>query len=124
MPWLIHLRFMQAFPVETWHVVLEFTTPIFLGLVAYVGLLIKASLGDIKLEQSDAKAALLANQTEIKEDLTRKHSENTKAIEVHAKEDEGHFREIAASLTRGEETMRRGEETMRRIEARQINGTK
>ena len=80
-------------------------------------MLIKIALADIKTEQSDAKAELIKNQTELKQELSSKHAENTQAIAVHAKEDEGHFREIAASL-------QRGEEAFRRIEARQINGSK
>ena len=114
--------------VERFHAILEVGTPAVLCLIGYVGMLIKTSLGDIKLEQAaakadllkgqtEAKADLLEGQTEMKEEFEKKHAENTKAIEVHTAEDEGHFREISAAL-------QRGEEAFRRIEARQINGSK
>ena len=103
--------------VERFHAILEVGTPAVLCLIGYVGMLIKTSLGDIKLEQAAAKADLLKGQTEMKEEFDEKHAENTKAIEVHTAEDKGHFREISAAL-------QRGEEAFRRIEARQINGSK
>ena len=103
--------------VERFHAILEVGTPAVLCLIGYVGMLIKTSLGDIKLEQAAAKADLLKGQTEVKEEFEKKHAENTKAIEVHTAEDKGHFREISAAL-------QRGEEAFRRIETRQINGSK
>jgi hypothetical protein len=112
------VAFFQIDPaVERFHAILEVGTPAVLCLIAFVGMLIKTALADIKLEQAAAKAELLHNQTEIKIDLDHKHAENTQEIKVHAASDEGHFREIAASL-------QRGEEAFRRIEARQINSVK
>lgn len=103
--------------VERFHTILEIGTPTVLCLLAYIGLLIRASLGEIKLSQAEAKAELIENQTQIKAELDHKHAENTQTIAVHSASDEGHFREIAAAL-------QRGEEAFRRIEARQINGSK
>lgn len=103
--------------VERFHAILEVGTPAVLCLIGYVGMLIKTSLAEIKIEQAIAKADLLKGQTEMKEEFDAKHAENTKTIEVHTAEDKGHFREISAAL-------QRGEEAFRRIEARQINGSK
>jgi hypothetical protein len=112
------VAFFQVDPaVERFHAILEVGTPAVLCLIAFVGMLIKTALADIKLEQAAAKADLLKGQTEMKQEFDAKHAENTKTIEVHSASDEGHFREIAASL-------QRGEEAFRRIEQRQINGVK
>ena len=104
-------------PIETYHEILQIGTPLLLCLLAWVGMLIKNSLSEIKLSQAEAKAELIENQTQIKVELDHKHAENTQAIAVHSASDDGHFREITAAL-------QRGEEAFRRIEARQINGVK
>jgi hypothetical protein len=75
-----------------------------LGIVAaaWVGLLIKNALGDMKNAQAEVKADLIAKQTEIrnqliakqgeiKDDLTEKHSENRQDLAVHQAKDEQMF---------------------------------
>lgn len=75
-------------------------TPIVLVAVSWVGLLIKGKLAEIQLEQGDAKAELVKNQTDIARDLQDKHQENTKAIAVHTAEDKAIFDGISRTLQR------------------------
>lgn len=86
--------------VEHFHTILEIGTPLLLAFLSYVGLFITNQLKDIKLEQKDAKAELVLHQTEIKEELNRKHAENTQSIAVHQAEDLQKFEAISRTLTR------------------------
>lgn len=65
-----------------------------------IGLLIKSALGDIRLAQASDKAELIEHQHEIKEELNRKHAENTQSIAVHQAEDTQRFDAISRTLTR------------------------
>ena len=83
-----------------------------------VGLLIKASLGDIRLSQQQDKEDLIANQTAMKDELTEKHgeliraqysmkeemnakhAENKQQIAVHTADDAGEFQSIKGTLER------------------------
>lgn len=83
-----------------------------------VGLLIRASLGDIRLSQKNDKADLIENQTamkdelnekhaqlldrqnEMKEELNAKHAQNQEEIRVHSASDAQQFGAINSSLFR------------------------
>jgi hypothetical protein len=83
-----------------------------------VGLLIRASLGDIRLSQKQDKADLIANQTEVKEELNdkhakllesqnqmkeelnAKHAQNQEEIRVHSASDAQQFGAINSALFR------------------------
>jgi hypothetical protein len=68
--------------------------------VAWVGLAIKAALGKIALTQAQDKAELVEHQTQIKEDLNRKHAENSQNLAVHTAEDRAIFAGFSATQTR------------------------
>lgn len=65
-----------------------------------VGLMIRAALSDIKITQVTDRAELVEHQNEIKEELNKKHSENTQNIAVHQAQDEEKFEAISRTLTR------------------------
>ena len=65
-----------------------------------VGLMIRAALSDIKITQVTDRAELVEHQLEIKEELNRKHAENTQSIAVHEAEDTQKFEAISRTLTR------------------------
>lgn len=73
---------------------------------AWVGQQIKVKLGEIRLEQSESKAELLAQQNEVKEDLNKKHQENTQAIAVHNASDELKFDAIKQNQSEMRDTLR------------------
>jgi uncharacterized membrane-anchored protein YhcB (DUF1043 family) len=80
-----------------------------------VGLLIKNSLGEIKLHQEENKAELIRQQQEVKDDLSakhtelvskqndiltdfnQKHAENKQDLAVHIAEDRGSFATITSA---------------------------
>lgn len=65
-----------------------------------VGLMIKSSLGEIRLNQANDKADLVESQNEMKEQLNQKHAENVTAVAVHVAEDRQQFASIARTLNR------------------------
>lgn len=67
---------------------------------SWAGVAINGLLSDIKVTLATVKAELVANQTEIKEDLTEKHSENVKNLAVHQARDEEMFRTVNMTLSR------------------------
>lgn len=80
--------------------------------------MIKNSLGEIKLtqsqdktalmrNQSDVKEVLLQHQTNVKEELVRKQSNVEQALAVHVAQDEGKFDSIGRTLTRFDTTLQR-----------------
>lgn len=81
-------------PAETFHTMLEIITPVGAMLLAWIGMLIRTSLLEIKISQKDAAAKLLEGQTAVKEDLNEKHAENTRVIAVHVAEDRVQFAHI------------------------------
>ena len=89
------------------HIIIDVVTPIFILASVYVGLMIRVSLGEIRLTQEASKAELLAHQNEVKDDLTR-HNAELKAdgaelrqeIAVHVARDEEKFDAISRTLTR------------------------
>lgn len=85
---------------ESFHVILEIGTPILLALLSWIGIRIDSGLKDIRIEQAQAKEDLVENQNQIKEDLNKKHQENTQNIAVHTAEDNQRFDGISRTLQR------------------------
>ncbi len=86
--------------LETFHKILEVGTPLLLGLASWFALVVDNKLNGIKLQQAAAKAELVEHQNEIKDELQKKHAENTQNIAVHQAEDMQKFEAISRTLTR------------------------
>jgi hypothetical protein len=107
---MLRFIFMQ---IENYHLLLEILTPIFLGLAAWSGLLIRASLGEVRLEQKDAAAKLLEGQVVAKEEMNQKHAENKEAITAHVAEDRVQFKFIEQQNAQQNTTLERIEGLIR-----------
>ena len=73
-----------------------------LGIVAaaWVGLLIKNVLNEMRNSQATVKAELIEKQVEIKEELTARHAETSEELATHSARDEEQFRAINKTLDR------------------------
>ena len=65
-----------------------------------VGLLIKSSLGGIKLAQQKDKAELVANQNDVKEHLTSNNSNTQRDLAVHIAQCDTRFIAVGQTLQR------------------------
>lgn len=74
---------------------------------AWVGLAIKAALGDVKDNQATVKAELTKSQTEMNLNMNMKHAENRQDIATHAARDEEQFKAINNTLDRIEDKIDR-----------------
>ena len=74
----------------------------FIGVVggAWAGLLIKNALFEMKNDQANVRADLVQSQTEIKEQLTERHTEVVRELSMHMVRDEEQFKVINHSLSR------------------------
>ena len=79
-------------PTDAIHLILEIATPIVLGFVCYITLLIRS-------ENAGAKSEMMDRQTEVKEELVGKLASLDQAIAVHIAEDKQQFTHMNVALS-------------------------
>ena len=87
-------------PTDSFHLLIESLTGLVMLGGFVIGLMIKSSLGEIKLAQANNNATLLSAQVGMKEDLAEKHHQNTQGLAVHIAEDRQRFDSIGSTLAK------------------------